>query len=403
MLKKCFCHPAVNKFSIFSVLALIGILIVFPFSCKDKEEMGVASEQTNPSSPPPSQPTIPLENWELIEPPQIGSVWRLRAVAFVSENLGWAVGFDADSTKGVVLQYNNGKVENVFMPYAGKQWTVHLSDIALTGPDSGWAVGDKYYIWADPDRFKPFGVRLSGGRWSIVSMPTPNMQSSDLVAVSAVPGTGEVFAVGGANSKMIRQGLIMKYAGGWSIVSNPVVNSNWWELKDVAFSPSGNGWAVGRAVHPSGEENALIVLAYRNGRWYQEEVPTEKGIKKGLLTVCAPSSDLAWAGGTGVLLKYANGKWQKENFSPEIENWTIRSIHFSNPQNGWAVGWDEARKKPLWLKYSGGNWQRVKTKWDEKLEELNGVFFLKPGLGFAVGGVSLKGSSPGAFLIYRSQ
>lgn len=396
MLKKYLYGRKLNKFPIFLFSALLAIFVIFPFSCKTKEEIGGASEQEDPDL----EQTSVLEKWELIQPPQIGSVWRLRAVAFASENLGWAVGYDSDSTKGVVLRYYNGKLENVFMPYAGKQWTVHLSDIALTGQDSGWVVGDKYYIWSDPDRFKPFGLRLNNGKWMVVPMPSPNAQSADLAAVAAVPGASEVFAVGGANSKMIRQGLIMKYAGNWSIVPNPSIRSNWWELKDVAFTVGGTGWAVGRAVHPSEDENALIVLVYKNGNWYQEKVPMVKGIKKGLLAVCAVSPNMAWAGGSGVLLKYTDGIWQKENFSPDIENWTIRSIHFSDPQNGWAVGWDEVNKKPLWLKYSAGNWQRVLTKWDEKIEELNEIFFLNPSFGLAVGGVSFKGTSPGALFIY---
>lgn len=362
---------------------------------------GTASSPQSPGAPVPGKATLPVDNWENMYMPRIGDVWTLNALAFVSADEGWAVGADQDSTKGVVLHYSNGQWQTEFMPAAGKYWTIHLVAIALSGPKDGWAVGDKYYIWADPDRFKPFALRMVNGRWTIVGVP-PVGQSAELEGITAIPGAGGAVAVGGVTTRdKQREGLILRFDRGWKRVPNPSVNVRWWELRDVVFPTADHGWAFGKAVHPNDKENSLIILEYKNGSWSQVAAPPAHGIKRGLLCASFPSPDIGYAAGQGALLRYRNGQWEQEKFDCDIDNWTIRSISFTSTEDGWAVGWDESNKHPLWLRRNAQGWKRVSSPFDNKLQELNGIFFLKPGVGWAAGSISGDTEYPGFVFRYK--
>jgi len=369
-------------------------------SSKGAEPAAIVASAASNSAPAPAPAKASDENWERMSMPRVGDVWTLNALAFISPEEGWAVGQDQDSIKGVVLHYSNGAWQTEFMPAAGKYWTIHIVAISLAGQKDGWAVGDKYYIWADPDRFKPFVLRMVNGKWSVSNVPNPG-QSSDLSGVTALPGGGAV-AVGGVTTKdKQREALIMRFDRGWSVVQNPAVDVRWWELHDVVFPTVDHGWAVGKAVHPNDKENSLVVLEYKDGKWTQSQVPPAHGLKHSLLCVSFPTPDAGWAAGQGALLRYRNGKWEQEKIEGDLDNWTIRSISFTSPENGWAIGWDDAKKSPLWLRRSPQGWKRVSSSWDDKLQELNGIFFLKSGMGWATGSITGDSEYPGFVFRYK--
>ena len=131
----------------------------------------------------------------------------------------------------------------------------------------------------------------------------------------------------------------------WRSVYLPEL-SNDWQLNSVYFTSPDEGWAVG--------------------------------------------SD--WANKRGVLLHYSEGEWKSVNPKSGISwqttaprDWQLNRVHFTSPDEGWAVGFDRVNARGVLLHYSSSIWRSVyppsvSTHW-----ELNSVYFTSPGEGWAVG------------------
>ena len=121
------------------------------------------------------------------------------------------------------------------------------------------------------------------------------------------------------------------------------------------------------------------------------------------------SPDEGWAvGGTsasgnskGVLLHYSGSTWTSVRPPPvSISDWVLSDVYFTSPDEGWAVGWEEAPRNftGVLLHYSGGRWTSVppppvSTSWS-----LGDVHFTSPDEGWAVGTDS--GNFTGVLLHY---
>ena len=337
--------------------------------------------------------------WDEMQLPVLAKVWSLKAVAFADPSVGWAVGSINDSNYGLVLKYEEGGWKKVFTPAGTKLWVTHLVDIALSGPQDGWAVGDKYYIWSDPDRFKGFVAKLQNGRWSQGSLPGGG-RNFKLEGVSIAPKSDVAWAVGGVIQGKTRHGLILQNTGPWRVVNVPDPDGSEWELKDVDCPAADRCWAVGRLVNPPKGKNPLLVMSYRNGEWKREQTPMPPAevIGSKLQCVSFAGPEIGWAGGKGVMLIYRGGKWEKDAPNNVQAAWQINGLSCSRPDYCYAVGLDMDTRTPLWLERTSQGWRKVKTSFDAKINALDDVFFLKPGLGWAVGGLQVGQDYPaGAF------
>jgi len=341
--------------------------------------------------------------WTEMRLPHLGDVWNLKAVAFADAATGWAVGSIKDSNCAVALRYDTGRWSEVYSPCGRRAWVIHLVDIALSGPRDGWAVGNRYYIWSDPDRFKGFSARMMGGKWKAVGVPNMG-RSFKLDGVSVPPGSEVAWAVGAVAQQRERKGLVMRHTGKWQRVNVPFPEMSQWELKDVDCPSEERCWAVGNLVEPPEGRNPLVVLKYQNGEWTREQTPMPPAnvTYSNLSCVSFPTPNHGWAAGKGVLLRYHQGKWIKDVPEKYATNWIINSVSFPGPDYGYAVGWDLTTRKPLWLERISEGWRRKKTRHDAKLVALDGVFFLKRGMGWAVGGIERGSEYPAGAFQYRS-
>lgn len=99
---------------------------------------------------------------------------------------------------------------------------------------------------------------LSCGSWNISNSPNVGT-SSDLAAITRVPNSSQLWAVGGyANSSNSGLTLIENWNGtNWSIISSPNVGSSGNALSGVAAASATNVWAVGSYLNSNGTSQTL--------------------------------------------------------------------------------------------------------------------------------------------------
>ena len=115
------------------------------------------------------------------------------------------------------------------------------------------------------------------------------------------------------------------------------------------------------------------------------------------------SPNEGWAVGNdwlekGVLLHHSNGRWRNitaPNVNPE--GWELNGVHFIDSTEGWAVGWagsmvEETERRWVLLHYYNGSWKNVIPP-DLNLEywELYGVHFTSSNQGWVVGSDWING------------
>ena len=186
----------------------------------------------------------------------------------------------------------------------------------------------------------------------------------------------------------------------------PAVSPNW-KLYGVHFPSFDTGWAVGHEAASS----KGVLLKYKascpegcDGQW-EAVTPPSVGSNWHLAGVHFTSPDEGWAvggdlggassedpgasgtatTGGGVLLHYANGSWSSV-VPPSVSSaWSIEGVHFPVAGEGWAVGRDIANKKGVLLHYSQGSWASVAPPDVSPEWELYGIYLLSTDEGWAVG------------------
>jgi hypothetical protein len=283
----------------------------------------------------PSLTSCGAGQWSVISPanrPASGNV--LKGVA-VSPSTGdvWAVGYSTDTTSHV----SSTLVER----YNGKTWSIVPSDNVAganndldgvaVNPTTGdvWAVGG-YNIGTSSQ--KTLIEHYEGGAFLQVGSPDVPGNNAIIWGVTAVPSTGDMWAVGQYNPPIkssTRQTLVEQYdpMSGWSIVNSQVVSTDDDSvLNGVAAASANDVWAVGFYDISSGSFlYQTLVEQYTGGSW--RRMPSDnavvnagQGINNILrgVTVVPSSSDL-WAVGdssTGVsnsrtlIERYDNGTWK---------------------------------------------------------------------------------------------
>ena len=82
-------------------------------------------------------------------------------------------------------------------------------------------------------------------------------------------------------------------------------------------------------------------------------------------------------------------------------NWELRRVHFTSPNEGWAVGCDYTNRRGVLLHYFGGTWASVTPPSVSSFWFPSGVYFSSPGEGWAVGwDESIPNNNKGVLLHY---
>lgn len=130
-----------------------------------------------------------------------------------------------------------------------------------------WVVGSSGDQW----NRRPQALHWDGTRWFPYPVPLGGAPNGVLAAVDAAAPSGDVWAVGSADSQ--RRTLITRYrAGTWSAVPSPSPGVGAHELRDVSMRSDRDGWAVGSFAESVGGtdlENLSLRWTGRPGRRYR--------------------------------------------------------------------------------------------------------------------------------------
>ncbi len=294
--------------------------------------------------------------WEAMALPEVSSDWELHGFFFTaagdtstggtSAGQGWAVGVDNSGKKGVLLHYINGAWMVVIPPNVSENWG--LFGIHLTSSDEGWAVGVDY------SNQRGVLLQRSKGIWTNVVPPSASLDWG-LYGIHLI-SINEGWAVGvdrtnhrGALLQLVRDKKAKETI--WTVVPPPKIDSDW-ELSQVRFVSSDNGWAAGiDHTNQSG-----ILLRWSSSIWTPIALP-EVSTDWELDGVQFTSTNEGWAVGidyankTGVLLQFEKGSVTVVTPPAVSSDWEIDAARFTSSKEGWAVGMDRANQRGVLLRF----------------------------------------------------
>lgn len=302
-------------------------------------------------------------SWIVVEPPNVSSDWELNGVTFSSVTDVWAVGIDfsGGTRKGIMLHYINGVWTIVTPPYVSTDWG--LQDVHFLSSSDGWAVG------ADYASRKGILLHFSNGVWTSFTPPELSLDWG-LFGVHMV-SSNEVWAAGVDRTN--KRGAILHYTKDptdkstlrkrfiWEISLPPQIPADW-ELKQIHFVSTTEGWAAG--VNHTEKRGAL--LHFLNSNW-AEVIPPAVSADWELNSVYFPSSTSGWAVGVdhvnkrGVAFEYDRGLWTTSGLPEVSSDWDLASVRFLSVSDGWAAGRDSANKKGVLLRFTTSANETIST------------------------------------------
>jgi photosystem II stability/assembly factor-like uncharacterized protein len=283
---------------------------------------------------------------------QVAGAAKLRALSFLDNGKGWAVGD-----------------EGAIWYYTGSQWTdqsgatsSNLNSVAMISSTSGWAVGDDGVV-----------LRYRNGGWSLYQDTFVPPTENYLVVRTISSSNGWIF---GANGTLLRlvdgqwqrdysipDGAInVRYAvlsadgqSGWAVGDNGLLleysNGGWDKLGQIVFEDHYGvsvipdvseplapwyGWTVGE-YNTGGSSGMLYFPSDNCGLrtapcWHTYDFPPQGA----LYDVALLADQDGWAVGEGGLIAHWDGMAWTSVASPTTN--TLRALQFLSPANGWAVG-----------------------------------------------------------------
>ncbi|MGH2501279.1 MAG: zf-HC2 domain-containing protein, partial [Ktedonobacterales bacterium] len=250
-----------------------------------------------------------------------------------------------------------------------------LSELSMTSPRAGWAVGA---IVTGSDLTTPTYQTLVLGfqqcQWAPVGA---SIASAELESVSMASAT-DGWAVGvtnpGANDSAL---LALQHTGGaWQRVSVPAAPSGVVGAK-VRMTTAGDGWMLldlgGRHVTPYQKQYSYVLLHYQGGVWSPTPLSFDPSGELILWGIAANSPDDCWidgyAGGVGndfAVAHYHKGKWTTwSDQQLGVSAPALYAIVAPAPNDVWVAGsygYQDANgdhSGPLVLHYDGAKWTRA--------------------------------------------
>lgn len=337
-----------------------------------------------------------------------------RAVAAISSNDVWAVGFQGAQV--------DGKYETLTVHWDGQRWSVVpspnagdyqniLDGVTALSPNDVWAVGYESPL-GGPAR--SVALHYDGKAWSLTTLPEiPGLGDG----LSGVAGTGpnDVWAVGSytvlgnppAPTGAARR-LILHWNGtAWSQsplteVPNP---PDGWLARVIALAPD-NAWAVGTGL-------SVSIFHWDGTAWHPVSI---SGATQpvALLSIAALSPTDIWAAGqqdvNSVVAHYDGTNWTLTPL-PDVAGKarTLTGLSAFASNDIWATGYyypdgpTRTAQQALALHWNGQAWTQEPSPVNTFLTLLNGTSAEKGTSKdfWSVGGISNDYSNPGSGLLLR--
>lgn len=310
----------------------------------------------------------PCGTWVITPTPNVGnSITGLTAVAALSPNDAWSVGYWRDNPAGrgpVALRWDGSIWSLMDLPN-----TVGLGAYPeITGVDAApngdvWLVGNVTTTY--PTNNMPLVLRWRGESWDQVETVTLRPQtvypfaarggflhSVDALASDDVWAVGQAVGYGDAGATSVP--LAAHWDGSsWTDVEVPRVANRHHELSDVEAISSDDVWAVGDYRNVGGTFRA-VTYHWDGSEWSHIHSPIEDMSQSSLNDVAATGSNDVWAVGgaqdVGVVLMHWDGSQWSLVEAPANSGGSLAPV---GPDDLWLSGWNG------YWHWDGASWTEV--------------------------------------------
>lgn len=264
--------------------------------------------------------------WQLVPTPNPpssgGGQAELEAVSGTASDDVWAVGFSqafGSSRSNTLIQNWDGTAWRI-VPSPNPPGINRLTDVVARSANDVWAVGETGGLPR-----KPLILRWDGNRWTQI----PNNCGGALNAITAVPGTETLWAVGQYTTCFFN-GRRWQAA---QPASAPI-------LEGVSAGSATDVWAVGRVItcFPKFCESASTIQRWTGTRW----IEANHRLAGDLLGVQVVAANDVWAVGNenpGTAIRHWDGKAWSDVPSPNpARGGILNAIDAAGPDQLWSVG-----------------------------------------------------------------
>jgi hypothetical protein len=264
--------------------------------------------------------------------------------------------------------------------------------VAAIAPDDVWAVGETY-DQGPPPVYGQFMAHWNGRLWRHPAPPPVDAAQVRLFAITAVPGTKELWAVGYVQPTSSRlDTLIEHYDGGlWTVVSSPNPGSGD-VLYGVSATSATDAWAVGRKLGDGFGASTTLIEHWDGTAWTTVRSPNAGAGANELSSVSAVTPTTAWAvgrfGATTLAERWNGRHWRiVPSPDPGVNDSELLSVHTVGPRNAWAVGFrrSHARERNLVEHWNGVEWSVARVPNPGAPDRLNAIGGSSAGDLWAVG------------------
>ena len=231
--------------------------------------------------------------WSVIPSPNPSATLNiLSAVAAVSTNDVWAVGFAPTSSGSILILHWNGAAWSVTPNPISPMTLTNLAALAVISANDVWAVGTG--LIGDEDATAT--LHWDGSIWSVVPSPNVGPEVDNTLAGVAAVASNDVWTVGFSGF-----GTLAEHWNGtsWSVVDTPDVSGGEALFLDsvVALSTT-NVWAVGEFFQTRKSRSRTLTDLWNGSSWAVVASPNVGSSHNELFGVAATPSQTLWAVGT---------------------------------------------------------------------------------------------------------
>lgn len=288
-------------------------------------------------------PSTSCGSWRIVNSPVVDATSTFNAVAAVSANDVWAVGYTTGFTRPFA---ERPLIEN----WNGSQWqVVHSPDQKIGGTLNGLTVISASDIWAvgrDNSGENGNGIIMhwDGTKWSLIHTPNLFQAGSAFYSVAAV-ASNDVWATGTVyqTTNGAFYGTLVEHWNGtkWQVAASPTSADDADILQGVSVVSADNVWAVGSIN--TGVSGFLPEIEHWDGTQWSMVTAPDSGSNSALQSVVALSAKNIWAvgyAGASTLTEHYDGTGWSVVSSPNVGTGSnfLASVAAVSAKNVWAVG-----------------------------------------------------------------
>ena len=241
-----------------------------------------------------------------------------------------------------------------------------LTDIAMTSPNDGWAVG---FSVTTNGAETPLLMRYQNCHWAPVTVPALarlRYSESRLTSIAMVSAK-EGWATGIASAPATDSRLLLHYDNGqWQPVTLPATIGKTTLFDKVVMVSPNEGWLLGAVQNQDGNGVRGMLIHYMNGMWSVVTPPFAyiydiAAVAPNDLFISGATSDIAGQVQYSLVGHYHDGAWTTTPFPGLI----ITTLKMLSPTDGWITAsaqvtnnTNESDQHPV-LHYNGQSWSRV--------------------------------------------